>query len=156
MTPLLSWLLQSFLWNCRLPLFIWWHIPFKFPLSSPFLQQIICQNFWKILLSFSMWESYRLPCWPPRGRQVSHQRWISGNIYHVCLHQVWIRLPTLALKPRGDVTRPPKQECQWLHKKDLCPPKIFFFKYCCLLRIRWVIELAGLGIDFGQDLLALL
>ena len=33
--------------------------------------------------------------------------------------------PTLALKPRGDVTRSPKQGHQWPHKKDSCPPKIF-------------------------------
>ena len=31
----------------------------------------------------------------------------------------------LALKPRGDVTRSPKQGYQWPHEKDLCPPKIF-------------------------------
>ena len=30
-----------------------------------------------------------------------------------------IRLPTLALKPRGDVTRSPKQEYKWPHKKGL-------------------------------------
>ena len=39
--------------------------------------------------------------WPSKGWQVSHQRWMSGNIHHICLIQVWIRLPTLALKPRG-------------------------------------------------------
>ena len=32
---------------------------------------------------------------------------------------------TLALKPRADITRSPKQEYQWSNKKDLCPPKIF-------------------------------
>ena len=32
---------------------------------------------------------------------------------------------TLALKPRGDVIRSPKQGYQWPHKKDLCPPNIF-------------------------------
>ena len=32
--------------------------------------------------------------------------------------------PTLALKPRGDITRSPKQGYQWPHKKDSCPPKI--------------------------------
>ena len=32
---------------------------------------------------------------------------------------------TLALKPRGDVTRSPKQGYQWPHEKDLCPPKKF-------------------------------
>ena len=35
------------------------------------------------------------------------------NIYHVHLCQVQMRLPTLALKPRGDVTRSPKQGYQW-------------------------------------------
>ena len=35
---------------------------------------------------------------------------------------------TLALNPRADVTRSPKQGYQWPHKKDLCPPKIFFKK----------------------------
>ena len=33
-------------------------------------------------------------------------------------------LPTLALKHRGNITRTPKQGYQWLHKKDLCPPKL--------------------------------
>ena len=28
---------------------------------------------------------------------------------------------TLALKPRADVTRSPKQGYQWPHKKDMCP-----------------------------------
>ena len=32
--------------------------------------------------------------------------------------------PTLALKPRGDVTRSLKQGYQWPHKKDSGPPKI--------------------------------
>ena len=32
--------------------------------------------------------------------------------------------PTLALKPRGDITRSPKKGYQWPHKKDSCPPKI--------------------------------
>ena len=32
---------------------------------------------------------------------------------------------TLALKPRADVTRSPKQGYQWPHKKHMCPPKIW-------------------------------
>ena len=32
---------------------------------------------------------------------------------------------TLALKPRGDVTRSPKQGYQWPHEKNSCPPKNF-------------------------------
>ena len=70
-----------------------------------------------------MWGSDRLSCWLPRGQQVSHQRWISRNIYNVCLCQVQIRLPTLALKPGGDVIRSPKQGYQRPHKKDVCPSK---------------------------------
>ena len=31
--------------------------------------------------------------------------------------------PTLALKPREDVTRSPKQGYQWPREKDSCPPK---------------------------------
>ena len=34
-----------------------------------------------------------------------------------------MRESTLALKPRADVTRSPKQGYQWPHKKDLCPTK---------------------------------
>ena len=45
-------------------------------------------------------------------------------MYYIHFHQMRIRVPTLALKPRGDVTRCPKQGYQWPHKKDLCPPKI--------------------------------
>ena len=32
-----------------------------------------------------------LLCWHYTLAKVSHQRWISGNVYHVCLHQVRIR-----------------------------------------------------------------
>ena len=35
----------------------------------------------------------------PRGRQVPHQKWISGRMQHIHLHQVQIKLPTLILKP---------------------------------------------------------
>ena len=34
------------------------------------------------------------------------------------------RESTLALKPRADITRSPKQGYQWPHKKDMCPTKI--------------------------------
>ena len=55
------------------------------------------------LASYLCWNMHvgKQPCWLSRGQQVLHQSWISRNIYHVCLHQVWIKLPTLALKPRG-------------------------------------------------------
>ena len=38
-------------------------------------------------------------------------------MYHVHLCHVWIRLPTLVSKVRGDVTRSPKQGYQWSHKR---------------------------------------
>ena len=49
---------------------------------------------------------------------------LATNEPQVRLRQVRIRLPTLAVKPRGDITRSAKQGYQWPHKKDLCPPKI--------------------------------
>ena len=67
------------------------------------------------------------------------KRWLSCyagvapevNLNECVIHmppQARIRLPTLALKPRGDITRSPKQGYQWPHKKDSCPPKFFFKK----------------------------
>ena len=35
-----------------------------------------------------------------------------------------VREFTLALKPRADITRSPKQGYQWPHEKDMCPTKI--------------------------------
>ena len=77
-----------------------------------------------------MWKKLAwLPCWLPRGWQVLHQRRILGNIQHILLCQAQIRLSTLVLKPRGDITRCPKQGYQWPWKKDLGPPKINLKKY---------------------------
>ena len=36
--------------------------------------------------------------------------------------------PTLALTPRGDVTRNPKQGVPVAQKRDVCPPKLFLNK----------------------------
>ena len=38
---------------------------------------------------------------------------------------MWIRQPTLALKPRGDVTRNPKQAYQWPQKRTCVRQKLF-------------------------------
>ena len=49
------------------------------------------------LLKHTCGESNWQPCWPSRGWLVmSHQRWmyVRGNVYHTCLCQVWIGLPT--------------------------------------------------------------
>ena len=42
-----------------------------------------------------------------------HQKWISGKVHYIHLCNVNKAEPTLALKPRGDVTRNPKQGYQW-------------------------------------------
>ena len=87
-------------------------------------------------------ERARLPCWPSRGQQVSHQRWISG------IHCAQVRKhasegSTLSLKPGGDVTTEVQNKgYQWPHKKDLCPPKIkikikIFTSFTLLYRKRY-------------------
>ena len=43
---------------------------------------------------------------------------------------------TLALKPRADITRSPKQGYQLTHEKDKCPPKFFFEKEKLAQRFR--------------------
>ena len=58
-----------------------------------------------------------VPYWPSRDLQVSYQRGISGNLHHLCLCQVWIRLPTVCYKPRGDITRSPNQGYQFPYKR---------------------------------------
>ena len=63
------------------------------------------------------------PCWPLYSQQVSHQRWISA-IHGTQVTKHASEGSTLALKPRGDIIRSPKQGYQWPHKKDSCPPKI--------------------------------
>ena len=72
------------------------------------------------LLKHTCGESDWLLCWPytpAEVAEVSHQRWISGNVYHICLCKVRIRQnPLWALKPRGDITRSPKQGYQWPQK----------------------------------------
>ena len=50
------------------------------------------------------------------------------NVTHMPLLSSNKAEPTLALKPRGDITRSRKQGYQWPHKKDSCPPKIFLKK----------------------------
>ena len=54
-----------------------------------------------------------LPCWPPRGQQVSHQR------EHVtCIPPSSVnKAASPALKPGGDITRSPKQGYQWALKR---------------------------------------
>ena len=76
-------------------------------------------------MSAGTWiEKARLPCWPLYSQQVSHQRWISG-IHCMQATKHASEGSTLSLKPRGDVTRSPKQGYQWFHEKDLCPPNFF-------------------------------
>ena len=67
------------------------------------------------------------PCWPLYSQQVSYRRWISG-IHGTQVTKHTSEGSTLALKPKGDVIRSPKQGYQWPHKKDSCPPKFILKK----------------------------
>ena len=67
-------------------------------------------------------ECDQLPCWPSRGPKVLHQRWIS-RIHCMQVTKHASEGSTVALKPRGDVTRSPKQGYQRFHKKYSCLPK---------------------------------
>ena len=58
------------------------------------------------------------------GMPDSNEDLLSNHSDQICLCQVRIRLPTLALKPRGDVTRSPKQGYQWSHKWTCVNKKI--------------------------------
>ena len=56
-------------------------------------------------------------------------KWTAGvtpgfNVREYATHTSLPMLSTLALKPRGDITRSLKQEYQWSQRKDLCPPKM--------------------------------
>ena len=46
----------------------------------------------------------------------------AGVSLEVNLRIAQVRKHTRDSKPRADVTRSPKQEYQWAHKKDLCSP----------------------------------
>ena len=50
------------------------------------------------LLKHACGESDWLLCWPYTPAEVSYQRWISGNVYHICLRKVWIRLTCVQQK----------------------------------------------------------
>ena len=54
-----------------------------------------------------------------------------------------IRQPTLALKPRGDVTRNPKQGVPVAPKKDMCPAKTFKKKRKLGIISTFIIDLKG-------------
>ena len=43
------------------------------------------------LLKYACGERDWLLCWLYTLAEVLHQRWIAGNVYHVCLHKVRIR-----------------------------------------------------------------
>ena len=54
------------------------------------------------MLKHACGEGDWLLCWHYTPAKVSHQRWVSGNIYYVHLHKVWIRQTPLWLwNPEG-------------------------------------------------------
>ena len=54
-----------------------------------------------------LWEGDWLLCWLYTPANMSHQRWISGNVYHVCLCKVRIR-----------------QNPLWLWNPEEMPPEV--------------------------------
>ena len=69
------------------------------------------------LLKHACVEGDWLLCWHCTPAMVSHQMLISGTcISRMPSPSVNKAEPTLALKPRGDITRSPKQGYQWAHK----------------------------------------
>ena len=70
---------------------------------------------------------------------------ISGKIEHVRLCVVQIRLPTLALKPRGDNVRSRKQGYQRPHKKDENTKYIFKKNQKKYLSTETVVIIRGLS-----------
>ena len=74
---------------------------------------------------------FQIQCLLSKGRinYNYHQRWILGNVNYICLCKKGNKVESaLALKPRGDITRNPKQGNQWPPYKELCPSKKFFLK----------------------------
>ena len=61
----------------------------------------------------------------PREKTTNQPDGVKGHNSKKNSKLTYLRLPTLALKHRGDVTRSPKQGYQWPNKKDSCPPKFF-------------------------------
>ena len=73
------------------------------------------------------YEKTLLPCWPSRGQQVSHQRWIWRiHCMQVTKHVSWgihhgFEMP-------GKCPQKSKKGHQWTHKKDRCLRKYIFKK----------------------------
>ena len=65
------------------------------------------------LLKYAFGENDRLLCWLYTPEEVSHQRECISRMPPQSSNKAE---PTLALKPRGDVTRSAKQGYQWPHK----------------------------------------
>ena len=59
------------------------------------------------------------------GRGVAPEVNLREHISHTPLQSLNKAEPTLALKPRGDITRSPKHGCQWSQKWTCVQQKIF-------------------------------
>ena len=88
---------------------------------EPRLRPQCHQCLWISLTAASMWVKVaQLPCWHRRSAGVAPE----VNLRNSTQARKYASESTLALKPRADITRSPKQGYQWPHKKDMCPPKI--------------------------------
>ena len=67
-----------------------------------------------------------LPCWHYTLAKVSHQRLISGNVYHVRLYQVRIRQnPLSGFETQKRRHQKSKTGVSVAPQMDMCPTKIF-------------------------------
>ena len=64
------------------------------------------------------------------GRGVTPEVTVREHISHMPQQSLNKAEPTLALKPRGDITRSPKQGYQWPQKWTCVQQKIFLKKNC--------------------------
>ena len=129
--------LQRHLWltTCRNNGFIWSRLLVlhqQYHLSCPYgrgIQNGFATHF-QVTLLFSMRTESQVSL--QHCCSVDADAWCKRALTRIMNEdKAQIRLPTLALKFRSDVTRSPKQGYQWPHKNYLCSPNLKE-KNCCL------------------------
>ena len=86
-----------------------------------------------------------LPCWSLYNEQVSHHRWIEGSHSKKACKGL-----TVALKPRADISRSPKQEYQW---PNICPPKIIYGKKMVHVSIKIWFEFNQVKVEISWKII---
>ena len=134
----------------------------KKPSELRMLQCILCRTLDPGLesrQSLYVDQKAQLQCWPSKGQQVSHQKRIWG-IHCMQTNRHANEGSTLALKPKADITRNPKQESHsdlphWV--VSLCSVFLrqidqawsFFLKRTSRLMCNWWLVKVTLVVAFG-------